>query len=209
MCGSFIEASVGQRWPWMIHHNVFVFNCIKFLLGCCSVAYGWKDQCVNGSLYCRHLCVVSGRMEQLLSSFLRARLSAAAAISLSSPVLRCCFRALIHFVRSAVTSVRPSHDIVSMSTAFIYLLRRHHYIAGEGTRWCSFPKPTHCRGCLFVMRPSYIRRTWSTIAECTYREDQHLTRHWRWLRCPARIFQGYGGCLSGGMCWAFSPARYT
>ena len=32
---------------------------------------------------------VSGRME-LLPSFLRARLSAAAAISLSSPVLRCC-----------------------------------------------------------------------------------------------------------------------
>ena len=40
-------------------------------------------------------CVVSGRME-LLTSFLRARLSTAAAISLSYPVLRCCFRALLH-----------------------------------------------------------------------------------------------------------------
>ena len=45
------------------------------------------------------------------TSFLRARLSTAAAISLSSPVLWCCFRACLHFVRSAA---RPSQDIVSM-----------------------------------------------------------------------------------------------
>ena len=63
-----------------------------------------------------HMCVVSGRME-LLPSFLRARLSAAAVISLSSPVLRCCLRALLHFMLS---TARPSQDIVSMSTAFIY-----------------------------------------------------------------------------------------
>ena len=56
-----------------------------------------------------HLCVDSGRME-LLPSFLRARLSAVAAIDLSSPVLRCCFRALLHFVRSAA---RPSQDTVA------------------------------------------------------------------------------------------------
>ena len=62
-----------------------------------------------------HLCVVSGQME-LLPSFLHARSSAAAVIGLSSPVLRCCFRALLHFVRSAA---RLSQDIVSMSTAFI------------------------------------------------------------------------------------------
>ena len=60
-----------------------------------------------------YLCVVSGRME-LLPSFLCARFSAAAVISLASPV--CCFRALLHFVQSAA---RPSQDIVSMSTAFI------------------------------------------------------------------------------------------
>ena len=64
-----------------------------------------------------HLCVVSGRME-LLPSFLRARLSATAAISFSAPVSRCCFRALLHSVRSAA---RPSQDIVSMSTAFMSL----------------------------------------------------------------------------------------
>ena len=61
--------------------------------------------------------VVSGRVE-LLPSFLCARLSAAAAISLYSPVLRCYFRALLHFVRPAA---RPSQDIVSMSTAFMSL----------------------------------------------------------------------------------------
>ena len=66
-----------------------------------------RDQSVKGSLYCIHrICVVSGRME-LLPSFLPAGLSAAAAaaISFSSPVLRCCFRALLHFVR---TAARPS-----------------------------------------------------------------------------------------------------
>ena len=64
-----------------------------------------------------NICVVSGRME-LLPSFLRARFSAAAAISFSSPVSRCWFRALLHFVQSAAW---PSQDIVSMSTAFMFL----------------------------------------------------------------------------------------
>ena len=82
----------------------------------------WKWQSV---LQTSHLCVVSGRME-LLPSFLRARLSAAAAISLYSPVLRCCFTALSHFVRSAT---RPSHDIVSMSTAFMSLTHADIFIS--------------------------------------------------------------------------------
>ena len=68
-----------------------------------------------------HLCVVWGLME-LLPSFVRARLSAAAVNSLCSPLLRCCFRALLHFVRSAA---RPSQDIVSMSTAFIYFFTQN------------------------------------------------------------------------------------
>ena len=57
-------------------------------------------------------------------SFLRARLFAAAVMSLSSPVLRCCFRTLLHFVRSAA---RPSQDIVSMSPAFISLTQTSLY----------------------------------------------------------------------------------
>ena len=56
------------------------------------------------------LGMILGLME-LLPSFMRARLSAAAVISLSSSVLICCFRALLHFVPSAA---RPSHDMVSM-----------------------------------------------------------------------------------------------
>ena len=39
---------------------------------------------------------------------MRARLSAASVISLSFPVLRCCFRALLHFVRSAAL---PGHSV--------------------------------------------------------------------------------------------------
>ena len=72
------------------------------------------------------MCVVSCRME-LLPFFLRARLSAAAVIDLSSTVLRCCFRALLHPVRSAA---RPSQDIVSMSTAFISLMQTSLYRRG-------------------------------------------------------------------------------
>ena len=66
-----------------------------------------------------HLCVVSGRME-LLTSFLRARLSTAAAISLSSPVLRCCFRALLHFVRSAAEH-SVDVDSLHISNADIFI----------------------------------------------------------------------------------------
>ena len=115
----YLEASVGQTLPWTIHPNV----CFLILLICCwvvaaSLMAEKTNVClavfVAGNTY---MCVVSGRMELLLS-FLRARLSAAAVISLSSPVLRSCFRALLHPVRSAA---RPSQDIVSMSTAFISL----------------------------------------------------------------------------------------
>ena len=42
--------------------------------------------------------------------------SAAAAISLSSPVVRCCFRALLHIVRS---DARPSQDIVDVDSLHI------------------------------------------------------------------------------------------
>ena len=121
---------------------------MNFWLGLSSDAYGRKDQCGNGNLYCRHriVCVVSGRME-LMPSFPCARFPAAAAISLSSPVLRCCFRALLHFVRS---DARPSQDIVSMSTAFISLTQTSFssIAASEGGRWFCFPKPAHRRGCL-------------------------------------------------------------
>ena len=33
-----IEASVGQRWPWLMHPNVFAFTFSNSLLGCSSVA---------------------------------------------------------------------------------------------------------------------------------------------------------------------------
>ena len=67
-----------------------------------------------------HLCVVSGRME-LLPSFLRARLSAAAAISFSSPVSRRCFRSLLHSVRSPIgRKALPGHivDVDSLHVSY-------------------------------------------------------------------------------------------
>ena len=48
-------------------------------------------------------------------------------------VLRCCFRAFIHFVRSAA---RHSH--------------RPLYIAGDGGQWFFSPMPAHHRGCLLL-----------------------------------------------------------
>ena len=67
----------------------------------------WEWQSLLQTSHRSMTCVVSGRME-LLPSFLHAGLSTAAAISLSSPVLRCCFRALLHFVRSVA---RPSQSV--------------------------------------------------------------------------------------------------
>ena len=82
---------------------------------------------------------------QLLPSFLRARLTAAATTSLSSSVLRCCFS--YSTPPLCAINCKASQDIVSMSTAF-YLLRIHHYIEGEGGQWFSSTKPAHRRGCL-------------------------------------------------------------
>ena len=111
----------------MIHPNVFVFNFVILLISCWVVAASLMAEKTKlewqSLLQTSHLCVVSGWMD-LLPSFLRARLSAAAAISLYSPVLRCCCRALLHFVRS---DARPSRDIVSMSTAFISLTHTSLY----------------------------------------------------------------------------------
>ena len=101
---------------------------------------------------------------ELLSSFVRARLSAASVISLSFP-----FRALLHFVRSAA---RPSQDIVSMSTAFISLTQTSLY-----RRWgwpvVLLPNASSPQRIPFGMRPSSIRRTWSNH---------------RSLRCLSRVY---------------------
>ena len=42
---TFREASIGQRWPWVIGPNVFVFYFIHFFLGCSRFARGWRGQC--------------------------------------------------------------------------------------------------------------------------------------------------------------------
>ena len=81
-----------------------------------------------------------------LPSFLRARLCAATVISLFSTVLRCCFRALLHPLRSAARPFRlPGH---SVDVDSLHILRRHLYIAGEVGQWFSSPMPAHSRGCL-------------------------------------------------------------
>ena len=75
----------------MKHTNVFLL--LILLMSCWAVAASLvAEQTIAGRelLQTSHLglCVDSSRME-LLSSFLRARLSAVVVISLSSPDLRC------------------------------------------------------------------------------------------------------------------------
>ena len=80
------------------------------LIACWVVAASLVAEQTNAGvalLQIPHLYVVSDRMEMLFC-FLCARLSAAAIISLSCLVSMCCYRALLHFVRSAT---RPSQDI--------------------------------------------------------------------------------------------------
>ena len=134
--------------------------------------------------------MVSSRMG-LLPSFLSARLSAAAVISLSSPVLWCSFRALLHFVRSAT---KPSQDTVSMSTAFVYLTQ---------TPQCQLTVEDVLWNATILHTASMIQPSQSALSKQSVRtpwEDQHETGHQRWLLCPARIYPGYGGCFLGGMC---------
>ena len=127
---------------------------------------------------------------ELLSFFVRARLSAASVISLSFTVLRCFFRVLLHFVRSAAM---PSQDIVSMSTA--YISHADMFISKVRVAVCSPPKiPVHHRGCISECDHHPYGGHDPTIAVCvvfrsrvTYWEDQHETGHQRWLLCPARI----------------------
>ena len=73
----------------MIHHNVFAFNLINFLLGF-SESLAAEETKALSLLQTPHVCVVSGVVE-LLPSYLRARLSAAAVISLSSDCLEMLF----------------------------------------------------------------------------------------------------------------------
>ena len=79
----------------MIHPNVVVVFYVM-LISCWVVAASLMAEKTNlgmavfiADITSRPLCVVSCRRE-LLPSFLRAGLSASAAINLSSPVLRCC-----------------------------------------------------------------------------------------------------------------------
>ncbi len=139
-----------------------------------------------------HLCVVSGRME-LLPSFLRARLSAAAAVSFCSPVLICCFRALLHFVRSAA---RPSQDIVSMSTAFMSLTQTCWY-----RRWFSSPMTARRRGC--ILECDHVRRTWPN-----HRSLRCLSRVYI-LGRPARDKTSLKTRLRGWEAFSIAPKYYS
>ena len=143
-----------------------------------------------------HICVsvVSGRVE-LQPSFLCACLSAAALISVSSPVV------LQHSPTLRYQLQGPPRTWCRCRQPS-YLLRRHLYVVGEGGRVFSSPMPAHRRGCISQCgHPPYDGHDPNTVfcvvyAECTckfflYWEVQHETGHQSWLLCHARISPGY------------------
>ena len=139
--------------------------------------------------------LLTGLME-LLPYFLCARLSAAVVISLSSPGFKCCFRALLHFVRSQVQS-QPRHsvavDTLHISYADIFI--------SEVTAGGCFP-PQCLLTLDYVLWDSTILHTAnmtqpSLYCLCrVYWEDQHDTGHRHWILCLAIICPGQGGCFS-------------
>ena len=84
----------------LCHLIIYVTLYVHYML-CHVMCYAMHVMCL-----CHSICYIMPII------CLCDALSAAAVISLSSPVLRCCFRALLHPVRSAA---RPSQDIVSAS----------------------------------------------------------------------------------------------
>ena len=138
-----------------------------------------------------NLCVVSGRME-LLPSFVPARLSSAAAISFSSPVVRCCFRALLHFVRSGA---RLSQDI-SYADIFISQVRA----AGDSPPQSQLTVEDVFWNATILHMADMTQPSQSALSKQSVHTGKTSTRHQRWLLCPARIFPGYGGCVAGGIC---------
>ena len=122
------------------------------------------------------------RSMELMSSFLHARLSAAAVISLASPVVRYCYRALLHFVRSAAIKALPGHivdvDGLHISHADIFKSQvRAAAVHGS-------PPPP----CQLTVEDGF----------------------WNARVCPWMVDRpGYGGCFSGGMSSLLSCPAYN
>ena len=82
-----------------------------------------------------------------------------------------CFRALLHFVHS---SARLSQDIVSI--AFVYLLRRHLYIVGEGGRLFSSPIPAHRRNATILHTADMTQPSQSALSKLRVHTGKTSTR---------------------------------
>ena len=109
----------------------FLILVISFLTVAASLSLIVAEETNMRELSCllpkSHLCVVSGRMKLLI--LLCVRLSAAAVISLYSPVFRCCFRAL-HFVRSAATLPGRSVDVDNLHISYADIFISQVWAAG-------------------------------------------------------------------------------
>ena len=77
---------------------------------------------------------------ELLSSFVRACLSAASVTSLSFPVLRCYFRALLHFVRSVAMPSQDSVDVDSLHIQPVHISHADIFISKVMVAGCSPPQ---------------------------------------------------------------------
>ena len=102
------------------------------------------------------LHVYGGCWTELTQSFLRTRLSVAACVNLSSPVLRCLVTAPLHCDRSAA---RFSQVSVSISTAFMSRFTTSRYRnCGRPVRLLPVASSPYSKS--LGMRPSGMRWTW-------------------------------------------------
>ena len=139
---------------------------------------------------------------ELLSSFVRARLSAASVISLSFPVLRCCFRTLLHFVRSAVLGPPRTYsvDVDSLHISYADI-----FIWKVGVAGCFPPQ------CQFTIEDVFRNATMTQPSQSALsKQSVHIGKTSTRQNISVGYFvqPGYGGCFSDGMCETYSPARH-
>ena len=144
------------------------------------------------------LHVYAGCSTELTQSFLLARLSVAACVSLSSPVLRCLVTAPLHCDRSAA---RFSQVSVSIPTAFMSRFTTSQYRScGRPVRLLPVASSPYSKS--FGMRPSGMRWTWPS-------HDPHETRPLCLGLCLATKFPGCVGGFSCGRCSGVFPVWHV
>ena len=143
--------------------------------------------------------MVSCRIE-LQPSFLRARLSAAAVISLSSPVLMCCFRALLLLMRSATRPSPAGHsvdvDSLHISYADIFILQGR--AAGGSPTQCQLTVEDVFWNATIFYTENMTQPSQSALSKQSVPTGKISTR--QDISVGYFVLPGYAQDTAGGMC---------